>query len=107
MRVDSAALHLVPVLLGQVGALQLPLFQESNSKWATTNAGDKPLISSPLLQEQVKAENLLDRARQLYKIAELGEDEYNHPTRVIGSKGTTYLFSCSRNKHNQLTIPCS
>lgn len=107
MRVDSAALHLAPVLLGQVSALQLPLFQESNSKWPSTNAGEKPLINSPLLQEQVKAENLLDRARQLYKIAELGEDEYNHPTRVIGSKGTTHLFPYSRNDHKQLTIPCS
>ncbi|KAL7655863.1 Aminopeptidase Y [Aspergillus niger] len=97
MRIDSAALHLVPVLLGQVGALQLPLVQDSNSQWQKPNAGDKPLISSPLLQEQVKAENLLDRARQLYKIAELGEDEYNHPTRVIGSKGhlgtLDYIYS--------------
>ncbi|PWY69061.1 aromatic prenyltransferase [Aspergillus heteromorphus CBS 117.55] len=60
-------------------------------------AADKPLISSPLLQEQVKAENLLHRARQLYKIAELGQEEYNHPTRVIGSKGhlgtLDYIYS--------------
>ncbi|XRM36631.1 Aminopeptidase Y [Aspergillus tubingensis] len=108
MRVDSAALHLAPVLLGQVGALQLPLFQESNSKWPSTNAGEKPLISSPLLQEQVKAENLLDRARQLYKIAELGEDEYNHPTRVIGSKGhlgtLDYIYSALTDLGDYYTV---
>jgi aminopeptidase Y len=33
--------------------------------------------------------NLLDRAKVLYSLAERGIDEYNHPTRVIGSKGTS------------------
>ncbi|PWY76092.1 Zn-dependent exopeptidase [Aspergillus sclerotioniger CBS 115572] len=97
MRIDSATLPLVPMLLGQVGALQLPLLQSSESHSQSPITGDKPLVSSPLLQEQVKAENLLSRARHLYKIAELGQDEYNHPTRVIGSKGhlgtLDYIYS--------------
>jgi aminopeptidase Y len=73
------------LLLGEVGAVQLPLFQAPKSQ--VPIAADKELVSSSALQEQVKAENLLKRAKELYKIAELGEEEYNHPTRVIGSEG--------------------
>ncbi|KAK3322840.1 peptidase family M28 [Apodospora peruviana] len=47
----------------------------------------KPLIDSEALQASISTKNLLKRAEKLYKIAKLGEDEYNHPTRVIGSDG--------------------
>lgn len=49
--------------------------------------GKKPLIDTEALQDLIKGDNLLDRAKELYKIAKLGEGEYNHPTRVIGSEG--------------------
>jgi hypothetical protein len=39
------------------------------------------------LQNQIHVSNLLDRAKILYGLAERSIDEYNHPTRVIGSKG--------------------
>ncbi|PYH92421.1 Zn-dependent exopeptidase [Aspergillus ellipticus CBS 707.79] len=108
MRVDSRTLPLVPLLLGPVGALQLPLLGGSSSASQAPIAADKPLISSPLLQEQVKAENLMQRARQLYKIAELGEGEYNHPTRVIGSKGhlgtLDYIYSTLTNLGDYYTV---
>ncbi|RAL09416.1 aminopeptidase [Aspergillus homomorphus CBS 101889] len=83
-------LSIVPALLGPVGALQLPLFQAPQASQAPQSGlstSSKQLISSELLQEQVKAENLLKRAKELYEIAKLGEEEYQHPTRVIGSKG--------------------
>ncbi|GAB1210928.1 hypothetical protein ATERTT37_000038 [Aspergillus terreus] len=57
----------------------------------------KELVSSEALQSHVDSNNLLKRAEALYKIAELGNDEYNHPTRVIGSKGhlgtIDYIYS--------------
>ncbi|KAI1865762.1 hypothetical protein JX265_008085 [Neoarthrinium moseri] len=57
----------------------------------------KPLVSTEALQHSIKSDNLLARAKDLYKIAKLGEDEYNHPTRVIGSEGhlgtLSYIYS--------------
>jgi aminopeptidase Y len=52
----------------------------------------KPLVDTESLQAAIKSENLLARAKDLYKIAELGEPEYNHPTRVIGSAGQFSLY---------------
>jgi hypothetical protein len=68
-----------------VGAsiIQQPL--QDNSGQAVIN--NKHLVSSEALESHITYENLLERAKQLYKIAELGAEEYNHPTRVIGSKG--------------------
>ncbi|RFU33484.1 hypothetical protein B7463_g2911, partial [Scytalidium lignicola] len=55
------------------------------------------LVSSERLQGDILAGNLLKRAKHLYKIAELGIEEFNHPTRVIGSKGhlatLDYIYS--------------
>lgn len=52
----------------------------------------KQLVNSTVLEAHILGENLLKRANDLYKIAELGIDEYNHPTRVIGSKGMELLI---------------
>ncbi|KAK0747217.1 hypothetical protein B0T21DRAFT_353897 [Apiosordaria backusii] len=49
--------------------------------------GDRPLVDSEALQDTIKADNLLARAKHLYKIAKLSEDKYGRPTRVIGSPG--------------------
>ncbi|KAE8444658.1 hypothetical protein EG329_014406 [Mollisiaceae sp. DMI_Dod_QoI] len=57
----------------------------------------KPLISSEAIQDLISVKNLKKRAEELYKIAELSLDEYNHPTRVIGSPGhlgtVDYIYS--------------
>ncbi|KAE8354345.1 hypothetical protein BDV28DRAFT_85783 [Aspergillus coremiiformis] len=82
MRLQLAEVTIGTLLLGEVGAVQLPLFKSQLPITA-----DKELVSSAALQSHVKAENLLKRAKELYKIAEQGQEEYNHPTRVIGSKG--------------------
>lgn len=34
------------------------------------------------------------RAKKMYEIAKLGEEEYNHPTRVIGSAGKCAHVTC-------------
>jgi aminopeptidase Y len=71
-------------------AVQHPLQDSSNSQ-ALINS--KPLISSDALQGHIKSDNLLKRAKELFQIAELGIDEYNHPTRVIGSEGKVPVSS--------------
>ena len=76
------------LLLGDAFAFQqLPLFDPSPVSHIHMAA--KELVSSASLQDRIHAGNLFDRAKALYSIAELGKDEYNHPTRVIGSKGTS------------------
>ncbi|KAK1756586.1 hypothetical protein QBC47DRAFT_380220 [Echria macrotheca] len=75
--------------LGAVAGLQhdqKPLFAEETGQ-APISGDKKPLVSSDALQDTISSSKLLARAKRLYKIAKLSEDEYNHPTRVIGSKG--------------------
>ncbi|KAF9892621.1 hypothetical protein FE257_001023 [Aspergillus nanangensis] len=92
----SWALTLSPALLSQVHGLQIPFFGSTTPQAPISNAA-KELVSSDALQAHVDAANLLNRAKILYEIAELGFDEYNHPTRVIGSKGhlgtIDYIYS--------------
>ncbi|KAK6835536.1 hypothetical protein RU639_002371 [Aspergillus parasiticus] len=92
MRLQIPEVAIATLLLGEVGAVQLPLLQSQ-----VPITSDKELVSSSGLQSHVKAENLLKRAKELSKIADLGEEEYNHPTRVIGSKGhlgtIDYIYS--------------
>ena len=64
---------------------QIPLAQEPVD--VVPASGDANLIDSQKLQDTIKAENLMARAEKLYEIAKLSEDQYNHPTRVIGSAG--------------------
>lgn len=47
----------------------------------------KKLVSSAALEGRIHKQALLKRAKVLSKIADAGIAEYNHPTRVIGSKG--------------------
>lgn len=72
-------------LTAEGAALQLPLFGASEPQIPVAG---KELISSSALQSQIDVGKLLNRAKRLYSIAELGSDEYNYPTRVIGSKGS-------------------
>jgi aminopeptidase Y len=72
---------------------------------------DKPIISAPstpvtsdALQELIDPDKLLRRAEQLFEIAKLGVDEYGHPTRVIGSRGTSYSFISRLSCHLQLVV---
>jgi aminopeptidase Y len=57
-----------------------------------TGEPKKPLVNSEALQAAIKGSNLEARAVELAKIASLSQDEYNHPTRVIGSKGECILW---------------
>jgi len=58
----------------------------------------KPLVESEALQDDITANALLARAKQLFEIAETSEKDYGHPTRVIGSAGKAmnyYTTDCS------------
>ena len=87
---------LLGVLLSSLvsgSAIQHPL---SDSSSLATLISRKPLVDSETLQSHITSDKLLRRAKHLYKIAELGEDEYNHPTRVIGSEGIAFQQPLSR-----------
>ncbi|KAI1320653.1 aminopeptidase [Xylariaceae sp. FL0255] len=47
----------------------------------------KPLIDTEKLQASISIESLLERAEALYSLAKSSEEQYGHPTRVIGSEG--------------------
>ena len=68
---------------------QIPLHQGPAQGIPSENAGDAKIVDSQALQDLIKPENLMARAEKLYEIAKgSSEEEYNHPTRVIGSAGT-------------------
>ncbi|OCK85137.1 Zn-dependent exopeptidase [Lepidopterella palustris CBS 459.81] len=69
--------------LAAASAIQYP-FVESSQPETISN---KPLVSSNAIQDDISSDKLLKRAKHLFKLAELAIDEYNHPTRVIGSQG--------------------
>lgn len=72
--------------IAAASAVQHPL-QDGSQALINT----KPLVSSEALEGHISSKNLLNRAKKLYEIAELGAAEYNHPTRVIGSAGRILL----------------
>ncbi|KAL2854458.1 hypothetical protein BJY01DRAFT_205199 [Aspergillus pseudoustus] len=81
-------------LIGGISALRIP--PQALEQLTLGNVGEE-LVSSEGLQSEIHINNLLDRAKVLYGLAERGIDEYNHPTRVIGSKGhlgtVDYIYS--------------
>jgi len=74
-----------PMLTSDSDNVQAPIGGSQSENAVAPSS--KPLVDSEKLQESITQESLLARAKELYEIAKLGEDEYNHPTRVIGSKG--------------------
>ena len=74
--------------LASSSAVQRPLQDASSSEAVASSK--LPLVNSTKLQDHIHSDNLLERAKELYKIAELGTEEYGHPTRVIGSKGAIF-----------------
>jgi hypothetical protein len=69
--------------LAASSTIQYPLGVQSDPDAVTK----KPIVTSEGIQDDISADALLDRAQHLFSLAELSLDEYNHPTRVIGSKG--------------------
>lgn len=63
---------------------QSPLTSPSS---LSSSQGSKPLISTEALQEAISIDALVKRAEKFYKFAQTSEEDYGHPTRVIGSTG--------------------
>lgn len=51
----------------------------------------RSLVDTEQLQSKIIGKNLLARAEDLYKLAELSWHEYNRPTRVIGKLSTIFI----------------
>jgi aminopeptidase Y len=67
--------------------LQKPLLSQPEDLLEIDNTRGKPLVDTELLQASFTTESLLERAKALYGLAKSSEDEFGHPTRVIGSEG--------------------
>ncbi|GFP51933.1 aminopeptidase Y [Trichoderma asperellum] len=63
---------------------QSPLTSPSS---LSSSQGSKPLISTEALQDAISIDALVKRAEKFYKFAQTSEEDYGHPTRVIGSSG--------------------
>lgn len=66
----------------------LPSFLQSFSK-PQALISSKPVVSSKALQDDITVAALLKRAKHFSKLADTSFEEYNHPTRVIGSEGNS------------------
>lgn len=92
----SKGLLVAATALSGVSALQIPQVpldaarvpSWSSSSGDGSSGSSLPIVDSKALQGLISADNLEARAKEFYKIAKLGEAEYGHPTRVIGSEGT-------------------
>ena len=91
-----ASISSLSVLAAGASALQIPLLSgsETSIEPAGDYHGEKPLVDSSALQDLISGDKLYARAKKLYEIAKLGEEEYNHPTRVIGSAGRFHVTPC-------------
>jgi len=73
--------------------LQQPLVSQPSV--SQPEAGRKPLVDTELLQAQISIDSLFERANALYDLAKSSEEEWGHPTRVIGSSGMSIYMSSS------------
>ncbi|KAI0967079.1 peptidase family M28 [Xylaria arbuscula] len=85
--VGLSRLPLVATIAAVSAQLQQPLLSPSESVLEAERTGAKPLVDSELLQAQISIDSLFERAEALYDIAKSSQDQFNHPTRVIGSEG--------------------
>ncbi|KAI3332446.1 aminopeptidase [Xylariaceae sp. AK1471] len=67
--------------------LQKPLLSQSEDLLEADKTRGRPLVDTELLQASISIDSLLERAKALYGLAKSSEDEFGHPTRVIGSEG--------------------
>jgi aminopeptidase Y len=63
----------------------------SSSHKVVSDYSSKPLISTEALQDAIKIEALVERAKKFYEFAQSSEEDYGHPTRVIGSPGESSI----------------
>lgn len=73
----------------------------SSSHETISDYASKPLIDSEALQSAISIDALVKRAEKFYEFAQTSEEEYGHPTRVIGSSGSfSPSKSCDRSNNS-------
>ncbi|KAI8629080.1 aminopeptidase [Xylariaceae sp. FL1651] len=80
-----AAIAIIPQAVST--QLQKPLSSQQEHSLVADTTRVRPLVDTELLQASFSKESLLRRANDLYYIAKSSEEEFGHPTRVIGSEG--------------------
>ncbi|GAW20196.1 hypothetical protein ANO14919_096930 [Xylariales sp. No.14919] len=85
--VGLSRLPLIATIAAVSAQLQRPLGSPSGDVPDTHQTGNKPLIDTELLQSHISVESLFERAEALYGLAKSSEEQFGHPTRVIGSEG--------------------
>ncbi|TGJ86846.1 hypothetical protein E0Z10_g1884 [Xylaria hypoxylon] len=88
--VGPSRLSLIATIAAVSAQLQRPLVSPSEDVLGTDRSaqtGNKPLIDTELLQAHISVESLFERAEALYGHAKSSEEQFGHPTRVIGSEG--------------------
>lgn len=81
-------LSLIATISAVSAQLQKPLLSQPEDVLLVADQGKtKPLVDTELLQARISTESLLKHGKALYDIAVSSEEEYGHPTRVIGSEG--------------------
>ncbi|OTB05550.1 hypothetical protein M426DRAFT_319814 [Hypoxylon sp. CI-4A] len=95
-RLGACKLFLAALGAAAASELQMPLITQQ-APLEGGNSLAKPLVDTDKLQDSIKIENLVSRAKDFFGIAELSEPEFGHPTRVIGSQGHNatieYIYS--------------
>ncbi|RCI14830.1 hypothetical protein L249_6535 [Ophiocordyceps polyrhachis-furcata BCC 54312] len=77
------------VLIGAAAAAAASASASASSPQAPllSLGGGRSRVDPQKLQDSISAENLKRRAEDLYEIAKRSEEDWGHPTRVIGSPG--------------------
>ncbi|KAI1182906.1 peptidase family M28 [Nemania serpens] len=86
--VGLGRLSLIATISAVSAQLQHPLLPQPEDVLLVADQGTtKPLVDTELLQARISTKSLLKHAKALYDIAASSEEEFGHPTRVIGSEG--------------------
>ncbi|GAP92387.1 putative aminopeptidase y [Rosellinia necatrix] len=86
--VGVSRLPLVATIAAVSAQLQKPLLpQPEDVRLGSEHMGARPMVDTELLQARISTESLVEHAKALYELARSSEDEFGHPTRVIGSEG--------------------
>ncbi|KAI0100643.1 peptidase family M28 [Nemania sp. FL0031] len=86
--VGLSRLSLIATIAAVSAQFQKPLVSQSEDVLLEADkTSNKPLVDTEALQAHITAESLLKHAEALYNIAKSSEEEFGHPTRVIGSEG--------------------
>lgn len=102
----AASLALSGVSAAGIPQQQHPLTAPSSSSSSHSSShktpsdySSLPLIDTEALQDSISVDALFKRAEKFYKFAQTSEEDYGHPTRVIGSAGQSTCIKQGHHRH--------